>query len=107
VVLGITSVSGDGLASGKGSDVEGSLDSGGSGRHSRFDRLQREQTHSLDLGYLAKQMSDWRGVKEIWGEGRYSQGSETLALTCRNFERTDARSGLSLQGEEALESDYG
>ena len=57
-VLGITSVSGDVLTSAKGSDEEISLDSGGSGRHSIFDRLQRVQNHSFDLGYLVEGVSD-------------------------------------------------
>lgn len=66
--LGTISISGDGLTSAKGSDEEGSLDSGGSGRHSIFDRLQRVQNHSFDLGYLAEEVSEWREVKEIWGD---------------------------------------
>ena len=69
MVLGTTSVSGSGdvLTSAKGSDVEESLESGGSGRHSRFDRLQRMQYHSLDLGYLGE-LSEWGGVKESRGD---------------------------------------
>ena len=39
-------------------DVEESFDCGGSGRHSRFDRLQRGQTQSLDLEELDEDMSD-------------------------------------------------
>jgi hypothetical protein len=62
-----TSGSGDVFTSLTGSDVERSL--GGSGKHSRFDRLQREQTHSLDLHNL--EMSDRPG------RGKQTPGADT------------------------------
>ena len=56
------------MTSAKGSDGEEPLDSGGSGRHSIFDRLQRMQNHSFDLDYLFEGVSDWRGVKGFRGD---------------------------------------
>ncbi len=75
----------------------------GSGRHSRFDRLQRGQTQTLDLRNSYEEVSGGEEKSVQWG---YSQRSETLALVCGNLECTDAHRSLTFQREEALESNY-